>query len=339
MKEVIVRSALLVLSFVAFAQGTPASARTREADGGTVACKTTVCDQGIISIYSDGSIDLRPWTGPQRKWQTGLTIVDYLAAERGVLYLLTDKGLLEFSLDEGPQSAGWVIQFHGNQRYLEIIGEAKNGVWLLRPAVAIDLVESGHVLEHFQYDQLPVPPTRREKFHFPVPMPFYTGMVGGVPYLVMMYAPGSYGYLVYNAESKDWDGHFMSGKAALMPLVLEGKRLKELAVGKNARSFPAPPGLASTVAANHEGLYERIGLQRFLTAMVGSPLRRQGVVIIDTAHGNEVVFHRDPPDLSRQGVYVRSGKVWLWDLGWIDQPHVTSFSLPLQFVNAESPTK
>lgn len=170
-------------------------------------------------------------------------------------------------------------------------------------------------------------------------MPLYTGMVGGVPYLVMMYAPGSSGYLVYNVTTKSWDSSFMHGKAALMPLVLQGGELKELAVGERAQSFPAPPGLTSGVAENHEGLYEKIGRHRFLTAMVGSPLKRQGVVVIDTAHGNKAVFHRDPPDLSRQGVYVREGKVWLWDLGWIDRPRVTSFLLPPQFVDAEPASK
>lgn len=161
----IVGTVLLVLFLMACMRegGGPVSARAGAPDEAMVGCKTTVCRQGIISIYGNGVIEVHSWSGSQRQWQTGLAVVDY-SVEGGVLYLLTDRGLLRFNLNEGPQSAEWIIRFQGNQRYLEIIGVAQNGVWMLRPAEEIDLVDSGRVLTHLEYSRLPVPPTLHEKY-------------------------------------------------------------------------------------------------------------------------------------------------------------------------------
>lgn len=316
--------ALLAFSLVACAQGTVSTKAEGDA-GDRGGCKTTVCGQGIVSVYEYGAIDFRPWIGPRREWQAGAEIQDCLVGYQGVVYLLEEKGLFRFNLADGPKSVAMVMQFRENQRYLEIIGEAENGIWLFRPDVAVDRVGDDRVLEHVQGDQLPVPPEyqgNRARV-----LLSYTGMVGGVPYLAMVYGPQSYGYLVYNPARKGWDAHFMRGEVALMPLVLEGKMLKELAVIENAQSFPAPPGLALIEHINDGGLYQKLGPNLYLTGMVASPLSRQGVVVIDTSK-RAIVFHRDPPDLGRQMVYVRDGTAWLWEPGWIDRPSVTSFALP-----------
>lgn len=316
---------LCAFILVACAQGTSLSTKAGEDTGGRGYCKTTICEQGTISVYENGAIDFSPWTGPQREWRAGAEIQDCLVGYQGVVYLLEEKGLFRFNLAEGPKLVTTVMHFGENQRYLEIIGEAENGIWLFRPDVAIDRVGDGRVLEHVQGDQLPVPPEyqgNRARV-----LLLYTGMVGEVPYLAMVYGRQSYGYLVYNPVRKDWDAHFMRGDATLMPLVLEGNTLKELAVCENAQSFPAPPGLASRKSRNANGLYERLGPNLFLTGMVASPSSRQGVIVIDTSK-RAIVFHRDSPDLCRQGVYVREGTAWLWDLGWINRPMITSFALP-----------
>jgi hypothetical protein len=317
--------ALCALILVACAQGTSVSTKAGEDTGGRGYCKTTVCGQGIISVYKYGAIDFHPWIGPRREWQAGAEIEDCLVGYQGVVYLLEEKGLFSFNLTEGPKSLTTVMHFRENQRYLEIIGEAEDGIWLFRPDVAVDRVGNGRVLEHVQADQLPVPPAyqgNRARV-----LLSYVGMVGEVPYLAMMYGRQSYGYLVYNPVRKDWDAHFMRGDAALMPLVLEGNKLKELAVCENAQSFPAPPGLALRKSTNANGLYERLGPNLFLTGMIGSPSSRQGVIVIDTSK-RAILFHRDSPDLSRQGVYVKQSTVWIWDLGWNGRPRVSSFRLP-----------
>ncbi len=313
---------LLIVSATIFAGSKPATPKDE-----VVGCKIVVSRYGIARVYRNGIIECTPWRGSKKELRTRMYIQDVAVNDSGMFLILSDNGLFQVNLEKGLNSVHELVRFKKQQRYLQIIGVGPGGAWLLRPGVAIDLINHGRIEEHYRYDQLPAPAPVKGERRLSVPIPLFCGMVGGRPYLAMWYGHGSYGYLIQSPKSGGWQPHFLDGATALMPLVADGDHITELAVGHHVFSCKASAVIEGKQRSQRDGLAVRLGPHLYMTGMIGSQKVWYGIVVIDLAKG-EVVFHRTTQDRVRKGVYIYKDKVWVWDLGWPGNPKLTSFDLP-----------